>query len=380
MTKPADAPQSVLLIGYYGYQNLGDSLFLKLILERIEAMAPSGTRVFVKDFLPSKEIACGLEVVSLPFDATLAFSEMSRLKRAVKFYRLLRHSMSRVGIVVYGGGSLFHSRDLRNLIVLIAINHVARRSPCKIIAVGMGIPSPEGILRRTLLKRVLSQLDTISVRDSTSHEVCTRVSPTKPCILASDLAFLEAIPELSIEPSRDVVFTISASDFHSMDRLSQIASKVAEALEAVVDAGSTLGFMSFQEYESTTIKVSDSEMLFRLLGDRNAMFDGNRHVPRDYRAAIGVVAHYKCLAGMRFHSLVAAASLRKPFIGLGDDPKLVALCEAFAMPHIPLDHFSSESLLKAIHTAHWTTVQDAALERQRMLAVENEAQLAEVFQ
>lgn len=380
MTKGSDSPPSVLLIGYYGYRNLGDSLFLKLILERIETLAPSGTRVLVKDLLPSENPTLGLEVLCAPFDAVLADSSINRLTRAVTFYRLLRRTMSNVSVVIYGGGSLFHSRELRNLAVLITLNHVARRSQCEIIAVGVGVPRPRGILRRILLKRILSHLDAISVRDSVSHEVCVDLSSPKRCILASDLAFLEKVPTTSVEATLDVVFTISASDSHSMERLSRIAPLIKQSLEVISRSGCTLGFMSFQEHRSSTARVSDLEVWSRLFRDCWILFDRNIHAPCDFRDALEVVGNYRCLVGMRYHSLVAAACLRKPFIGLGDDPKLVALCETFAMQRISLDDFSSESFIKAVNNARWSSVQDVALERERVFALENESLLAEVFQ
>lgn len=379
MTKIADPAPSVLLIGYYGYGNLGDSLFLKLLLERIETLAPPATQIFVKDLLPSDRPTYGLHVHNAPFDSTLADGELSRLKRATMFYRLLRRTMSHVNVVIYGGGSLFHSRDLRNLAILLLLNHTARRSNCKIIAIGVGIPRPRGLLRRTLLKKILSRLHAITVRDSDSYEVCMHVSSPERCRLASDLAFLEPIPELLIEPSLDVVFTLSASDFHSMDRLSRVASDFAKSLEVVVNSGCALGFMSFQEYDSPTVSLSDSAMLRRLLQDNESVFDGNTHVPHDFQDALQVVARYRYLAGMRYHSLIAAACLRRPFIGLGDDPKLVSLCDSFDMPRISLEDFSSQSLIHAVHNARWTSVQDAALERERTLGVANEMLLAEVF-
>jgi polysaccharide pyruvyl transferase WcaK-like protein len=47
----------------------------------------------------------------------------------------------------------------------------------------------------------------------------------------------------------------------------------------------------------------------------------------------------------RYHALVLAASLGRPFVGLGDENKVRRLCDGLSMPFIPWGTPSAESTL-----------------------------------
>jgi polysaccharide pyruvyl transferase WcaK-like protein len=149
----------ILLVGYYGYGNLGDELLSQIIYSRL---------------------------VQEKFKVTI----LDRAKRPIQ---LLVKQLAACDTVVYGGGSLFQDVTGRGLTVIYycLIGFIALLLKKKIVLVGQGLGPVRRPLNRWLLKLFLSQVSYIGVRNKESA------------------AFLEALGIQGYALFNDLVFAYS---------------------------------------------------------------------------------------------------------------------------------------------------------------------------
>ena len=77
------------------------------------------------------------------------------------------------------------------------------------------------------------------------------------------------------------------------------------------------------------------------------------------------------ICGMRFHALVLAAMLGRPFVGLAHDNKISEICRTFAMPCYDVDGFSAGDLVSTFNSIRHRIPDSVLVQRARQLAQEN---------
>ena len=77
------------------------------------------------------------------------------------------------------------------------------------------------------------------------------------------------------------------------------------------------------------------------------------------------------ICGMRFHALVLAAMLGRPFAGIAHDNKISEICRVFAMPCYSVDGFVAGELVSTVNSLKDRVPDFALVQRARELAQEN---------
>jgi polysaccharide pyruvyl transferase WcaK-like protein len=77
------------------------------------------------------------------------------------------------------------------------------------------------------------------------------------------------------------------------------------------------------------------------------------------------------ICGMRFHALVLAAMLGRPFLGLAHDNKISEICRTFAMPCYSVEELAGEKLVAATAAIKDRIPDSLLVQRARHLAQEN---------
>ena len=291
-----------LFVGYYGVNNIGDDLMLKVLYDK-----PS-SYVFLQgenfyDFIESEK--------------QIQLSTNPLFKLAQKIYTLFHLKIKGCTQVVFGGGTQFssNSKFFTQLDIFIFISF-CRILNMKVFAesVGIGALSKKNILIIGALK-MISQ---ISVRDITSSRKL-RTSNIKHKVV-KDLVYklnLKAQPK----EKKYTLITATGPVLKLNDEFTQNFYGFLKTYLKKEDEN--IFYCIFQKgedeylYESLKLKYPNLEML-----------ELNSSV-KDIET---VFSEIKQVVGMRYHSLILADIFDIPFKGFSYDDKVKDLCSLKNMP------------------------------------------------
>lgn len=156
----------ISLSGYYGYGNLGDDMFLLLILEELLSRTTERISILVhdKNRLPEEAI----EVIRSNENRILvSYHSRSKLTR---YYRLSKSFLR--SSIVFGGGTFLYDDvevQIRNMKVKSILCRLSKILGSRILAFGIGCDSLRSSLGRKYARRILSTIDYIYARDKVSQ-------------------------------------------------------------------------------------------------------------------------------------------------------------------------------------------------------------------
>ncbi|TXK17262.1 polysaccharide pyruvyl transferase family protein [Homoserinibacter sp. GY 40078] len=157
-------PRRIVFLGTHGQYNIGDELLLETFLTRLGSEHHYVVNSYDPDFTRAQ--------LGDRFSLEVIDTASGRL-------RLLRELL-RCDVLVFGGGSIIkelYASTGRNrystllmILGIVTFAHRIARRPIAMLNVGVGpLPSPRG---RRLARRILSQVDELTVRDERSAELC----------------------------------------------------------------------------------------------------------------------------------------------------------------------------------------------------------------
>ena len=271
----------LLLVGYYGYGNLGDDL-----------LAQAATRI----------VSPLAQVTVL----TPALRKPQRLVSAI---------WNNDGLV-FGGGSLFQDISGRGLTVLYYVG-IALIGLClrkKLFIIGHGLGPITKSYNRALVRFVLQQAQCVTVRNRESLAFVQALGITH-AQLFNDLIFSE-LPTVKKSPKRKrikLVFSIRSAVDLQLEQL----IKVLQELSA---------------YEVSVVPLQKNADEKIIAGLKKYA----RVLPYNPQKIMSELASADYIIGMRLHSLVLAACFQIPFIGLAYDPKVEGFCKHMHMPYVAI--------------------------------------------
>ena len=287
-----------LLVGYYGYSNLGDDALLRSSIDRVRFEL--GGSVGALTHSPRK--------TARRF-AIRCYSRMSPFSAFLAIFKSRR--------VIFGGGTLFQDRtSLRSLMYYIFILRLARFLGKEALIYANGIGNIKSKRLRALLFRSLSECSYIGVRDKASFALLREgLSPSAPLVLEDDLA-------LSLYP---------ASSARAEYLVRSALGERADAFFAVCPHARASRFDKFElDIAIRTQKNKRLTPLFVLCSpdDIYLAYSLKRkyggvilfHVTFSDLLAIFPLARF--VISMRYHPLLAARASNTPYLPIGDDPKL----------------------------------------------------------
>jgi polysaccharide pyruvyl transferase CsaB len=316
----------LLLVGYYGYGNLGDEL-LAGVAARIVQAVPATVQVLTP-----------------------------QLRRPLRLWTAI---FSCDGIV-FGGGSLFQDITGRGFTVLYYVG-IALLGLClrkKIFFIGHGMGPIKRPLNRLLLRYVLQRAEFISLRNRESFAFVQALGISR-AILTNDLIFAEMLPKIKKKQTKKIKIVLS---FRSGVPVNQLIAFCA------------------QLHEHDLVVVPLQQRADELLSQQFKKYA--RVVDYDPEKIIREIATADFAVGMRLHFLILAASYAVPFIGIAYDPKVEGLCKHFHMPFVSnqavatLPQLLKQELPKA---NHYRTKLHLFMERERRTAHEHVSQIQEAI-
>ena len=312
---------SLLLAGAFGQANPGD----EALLEAFVAALP------------------GWEAV-----ATSRDPDATRARHGCSAVSSLNHAavggaVRRADVVVFAGGTVFKQlhpstgrRPLGLLASAAALAAGAGAVGTRVALVGVGADRLSTPAARRLANLVVRRSRLTVLRDEDSAGVLTEAGAPTPFRVGADPAWtvVGGGPEAASERRRDTAVVALS---HLASRRPDSADRVAGALRPLAGSGLEIHLQPWQGGRGDHDHLLAGAVAARL-GRSAAVIDP----PETLAAARRQFAEAAVVVGFRFHSLVAAAAARTPFVAVAHEPKLAAIARRFGQPSVdPLDGLAS---------------------------------------
>ena len=244
----------------------------------------------------------------------------------------IARSLRQADAVVFAGGTVFkvlgpHSgrapHDLLRKAVAVAFAAKALRRPLGLVGVGAG--SLPDFQAQMLARQLVQRADLLVLRDEESARTLAGIGAAAPYRVGADPAwtiFTGGAPPTGERNGAIVALSALALGPGDLDRL-------VLGLRAVRDTGLDLRLQPWQVGGSIWDDMDVARLVAARLGGVQIL-----PPPVDLIEARDSFAAAQVVVGLRFHSLMAAAAARTPFVAVRHEQKLAALARRFQQPAI----------------------------------------------
>jgi len=304
----------LLLSGYFGFGNLGDDAILYSMVNRIRAQR--------KD--------CEITVLSnCPKDTTqeLGVTAVNRwnLKDVIS---AIRGS----DVFISGGGSLLQDiTGVKSLLYYLGLIWLAEKLNKKVMIFAQGLGPLTGKTSRSQTAKILRKVDVITVRDKDSAELLNSIGVTKQVTITADPVLALAnenrqflshetkiLSEFKLDSEKLIVVCPRTwKDNAFLDPL-------AEALSVLLSDGYQVCLVPFHVPGDLVF----CQTIAASIGQDVVIID--RQV--DLKEVAALFSQAELVIGMRLHSLIIAAALGTPMVGISYDPKVEAFLRTVEQP------------------------------------------------
>ncbi|MEL7035786.1 MAG: polysaccharide pyruvyl transferase CsaB [Cyanobacteria bacterium J06592_8] len=293
--------ERVVCSGYYGKGNGGDEALLASLLQ----MLPPSVEPLVLSGNPTQT------------EERYQVASYNRMN-ALEILKVLRHSDA----LIWGGGSLI--QDVTSAISPFyygGLMGLAQRMGLKTIAWAQGIGPLQRPITQKLAYQCFSECTRISVRDRASAQLLSDWEI--PFILAPDPVWAldsKAVPGLWDLPAPRVALTLRPHRQLTSERLSLLIQALVSFQTATQAFILLLPFQLSQDFAIAQLihrAIPNCSQILRL---------------EDPRQLKGVFRGVEMVIGMRFHSLIMAATQECRCFALSYDPKVTQLMTELELP------------------------------------------------
>lgn len=361
-----------LLYGYFGAGNLGDDLLLTVAVGELRRIMPD-LQFFVRDH---GDIA-GLAKPGITFtgiETILADKTVSRAVRLARYLRAYARIFRQCRWLIFAGGTLFHERGtLTSLVLQWMICVLARLQGVRIAALGVGVAELHSGAGRWLLRRIIGLSELFLVRDDAALNQCagTKARLTSDLVFAWDALKPAPLPEGGRSRIGLTVYPPACQGPAG----ARTRAALVDTIRRWQAAGHTTVFLICQRDSAATGDAAIFAQLSAELGSDTPNIE-TRMLTADAAMIAQQLGDLTVICGLRFHALVLAAMLGRPFAGIAHDNKISEICRTFAMPCYSVDEVTAEMLVSTINAIKDRVPDSALVQSARQLAQENFRALA----
>lgn len=308
--------KKVLISGYYGFGNTGDEAILETLINKF-----------------SKE-GIKLEVLSARPEKTMKIHGIKAYNRfnLMEVIKAVKDS----DILISGGGSLFQDvTSSSSLYYYLAIVVIAQMFRKKVHIFSQGIGPIKKTLNRKAFLRVVSRVETISVRDEISLDEVFKLGIKKPeTILTTDPVFMlepssesvgrEILLEAGIDESKKMAIGIAARSWHNNKNVSLQFAQIADAIIEEFDSNVILFPFHYPEDFDFADKIAGQ------MRNKPGIIK-KEYRPSELMSAIGLM---DINIGVRLHALIFSVCMGIPVIGITYDPKIDGFLKTIGLSSI----------------------------------------------
>jgi polysaccharide pyruvyl transferase CsaB len=327
----------IAILGYYGYRNSGDDAILKSFIDHL------------------KNNHNNLSVIVLSNNP----SEARRLYSVQSVYRFhpfrIPLILSKTRLFVAGGGTLLQDdTSSRSLWYYLLMLHLAMKKGARLAMLANGLGPLTKKKNRKAAARILDRMDVITLRDPNAFEELKSLEVSKPVtMVAADLAMALApcdrFPGLKLLSSEGVPTDKNLVAFclrkwkkvkRSEKILAALADKIADEFDLIPL------FIPMQHPDDVRFL---KKVMYHMT--RPGYIMQKRY---SVDQTLSILGNAKMVVGMRLHSLIYAAKLSIPMVGLAYEPKVNYFMQSINQPYVNWDrYFSMEDLMEKISNV-WT--------------------------
>ena len=303
--------RKIIISGYYGFKNSGDDALLLSIIEDLKQRGLDDRVVVLS---------------ANPFETERIYGVKS-VNRINPFSVLCQLLSAR--LLISGGGTLIQDgTSTKSLLYYLAIIMTARLLGTKVMLYSNGIGPLNRSSNQRITKYVLNRVQLITLRDKRSKEVLDEIGVTKPkIVITADPAFRIASSPRSMgmhlitnsgAPGDRRYLGIAIREWKTLppdftDMIAEAADYAAEKYDLYPI------FMPMQPKKDYRICVN----VMNKMKNQSAVINGDVSI----YDMLSVVANMDICIGMRLHTLIYAAAMSVPIIGLVYDPKVSGFME-----------------------------------------------------
>ncbi len=302
----------IIISGYYGFRNSGDDAILMAIINDLRRFKEN-VRIVVLSKNPIE---------------TVKHYKVDSINRLNLFnaIRVFRKSK----LFINGGGNLLQDdTSTRSLMYYLGATWLAKKLGAKVMVYANGIGPINKKINRTLTKKVLNKVDVITLREELSRKELDSLQVKKPVITVtadpaltvksiSESAINNILLSEKITKSGPLIGFSARTCENNLIYDESIISKAADF--AVEKFNAVPVFIPMQPVDLTIIESIVSKMKHK-----GYILHGNYEV----NDILGIISKMDMVVGMRLHSLIYAANLGVPVVGLVYDPKIEGFLQYF---------------------------------------------------
>ena len=294
-----------IISGYYGHENSGDDAILSAMVDNL--------RAYKKDIR--------IVVFSRNPMETRKINSVFSINR-FNIFGIIK-AMKKSQLFINGGGSLIQDiSSTRSLMYYLGTIWLAKRLGLKVMVYANGIGPVNKKLNRLAVKKILNNVDIITLREDSSRVELEKLQITSPKIIVT------ADPALNIKPVRDNVISkvfanenidssgpyigFSIREWQGSEKYTSVIARTADYLIEKYDMKPIFIPMHYPD-DLEILRVTVSKM-------KNKGYIIKNKYTASYM--LGIIKRLDLMVGMRLHSLIYASTLSVPLIGLVYEPKV----------------------------------------------------------
>ena len=309
---------SILISGYYGFDNSGDDAILKAI---------------VKDIGDYNE-KINIKVLSNNPSKTENMYPVTAVNR-FKIKEVLE-AIKDSDLFISGGGSLLQDvTSTRSLLYYLALMSCAKLCKKPIMVYANGIGPIDRNINRYFTRKILNKVDLITLRDEGSREYVESLGvKNKNIHVTADPVFtLLPSPKEEVNqifkaekiPNDKKIIGISVRQWKGSDNLVEVISKSIEYMLKKYDVNIVLIPMHYPEDLDISFEVE------KMVNNEGCYVMRERYSVEEI---MGVIKELEIIIAMRLHSLIYAATQEVPIVGLVYDPKVEGILHSLGMEYM----------------------------------------------
>lgn len=323
----------IVISGYYGFNNIGDESILRAVVDNLKDKIPEASiTVLTKDVEYTKQ-KYGVNAVNRKsFSAVLA-------------------AVASCDLLISGGGSLLQDvTSKKSILYYIAIIKLALLLRKKVLIYSQGIGPINSDFNRKLTARTLNKVSGIVVRDESSKEFLKEIGIKKEVIVTADPVL--RIPATDLTLGKEILEN-EGLDFSEKKLLvgfavkerktdSDFINELEKAMRYLVtDRGAKVVLIPFHFMED---RLLINELSSRLSDIGESITCLHQKYLTD--EMLSIIGNMDILVGVRLHSLIHAAIMNVPFIGISYDPKVNSFLKSVGTKAVSsIYDFSAEAFL-----------------------------------
>jgi polysaccharide pyruvyl transferase CsaB len=338
---------NILIAGYYGLGNIGDEAILAGMVTSLKKCIPNANISVITN---DSNVTIHLHKVN-PVKHSFKKGLSTFLKNGLKDgeFADIYKAIDNCDIFILGGGSLLQDLKLYYLPALYSLLYLAQKKHKITVVYGIGAGPIDTKFGRYISKKILNNVDLVTVRDSMSKNVLEKCG-VKNVVQTIDPAFGMNLPN-----EQEIKLLIAQENIQSQNLISTTIYNWLQDSDIYCNPNKPYSEMHHRRksmasiYDKIITKYNRKIMFvptvktdIEVYSQINELISvENQSLIKEYRTEFDYVFSLlfssEILIGMRLHSLILATIIGIPFVPISYCGKVKSFLEMIDMPDFYLD-------------------------------------------